>query len=386
MPYLTPGEKGRGDAWAADAAAQGRRGTQRILYAGEVAAPAEVARLLGLAEGESVVVRRRLILLDDEPNELTDTYYPVGIARGTGLAGMAKIPGGAVTLLARLGHVGALVREDVTMRHPGHRGAGDPADRTGRTRAPADEGHSRPRRPPVPGRPHGDAGGAPATALRDRDRQRSRIRTARPAHPGTPAFPRPTCVRTAPMLAPMTSAIARASVAARAWSRIRKPHGGGDRGLQAHEDREGGRGQAAQREEFEGVGEDGGQDGDGGAQRERRRGDEPRARFDDPERQEQHRRDGHGQRQPVGLREPPPVRALKTMYRAHIKPAARAKATPSGSRSPKSPPPPRRKTPQRASPAHTMFTARRDARTESTSGPSTSRVTAGPRGIRARDW
>lgn len=118
MPYLTPGEKGRGDAWAADAAAQGRRGTQRILYAGEVAAPAEVARLLGLAEGESVVVRRRLILLDDEPNELTDTYYPVGIARGTGLAGMAKIPGGAVTLLARLGHVGALVREDVTAGTP----------------------------------------------------------------------------------------------------------------------------------------------------------------------------------------------------------------------------------------------------------------------------
>lgn len=59
MPYLTSREKGQGDAWGADAAAQGRRGTQRILYAGEVQAPAEVARLLGLAEGEPVVVRRR---------------------------------------------------------------------------------------------------------------------------------------------------------------------------------------------------------------------------------------------------------------------------------------------------------------------------------------
>ncbi len=118
MPYLTPREEGQGDAWGADAAAQGRRGTQRILHAGEVAAPAEVARLLGLAEGEAVVVRRRLILLDDRPNELTDTYYPVGIARGTGLAGTAKIPGGAVTLLARLGHVGAVVREDVTADNP----------------------------------------------------------------------------------------------------------------------------------------------------------------------------------------------------------------------------------------------------------------------------
>ncbi|EMF51094.1 UTRA domain-containing protein [Streptomyces bottropensis] len=118
MPYLTPREKGQGDAWGADAAAQGRRGTQRILYAGEVAAPAEVARLLGSTEGEPVVVRRRLILLDDRPNELTDTYYPAGIARGTALAGTARIPGGAVTLLARLGHIGALVREDVTADNP----------------------------------------------------------------------------------------------------------------------------------------------------------------------------------------------------------------------------------------------------------------------------
>ncbi|MBZ3908062.1 GntR family transcriptional regulator [Streptomyces griseiscabiei] len=118
MPYLTPREQGQGDAWGADAAAQGRRGTQRILYAGEVGAPAEVARLLALTEGEDVVVRRRLILLDDQPNELTDTYYPVDIARGTRLAGTARIPGGAVTLLAALGHVGALVREDVTADNP----------------------------------------------------------------------------------------------------------------------------------------------------------------------------------------------------------------------------------------------------------------------------
>ncbi|MEU0214482.1 UTRA domain-containing protein [Streptomyces sp. NPDC006265] len=118
MPYLTPREQGQGEAWSEDAAAQGRRGSQRIVHAGEVPAPAEVARLLGVPDGEPVVVRRRLILLDDEPNELTDTYYPVAIARGTPLAGTAKIRGGAVTLLAELGHVGALVREDVTAGLP----------------------------------------------------------------------------------------------------------------------------------------------------------------------------------------------------------------------------------------------------------------------------
>ncbi|MGA5894679.1 GntR family transcriptional regulator [Streptomyces venetus] len=120
MPYLKPREQGQSDAWNADAAAQGRRGTQRIVHAGEVPAPSEVAQLLGISDGELVVVRRRLILLDDEPNELTDTYYPAAIARGTPLAGTAKIRGGAVTLLAELGHVGALVREDVTADLPGN--------------------------------------------------------------------------------------------------------------------------------------------------------------------------------------------------------------------------------------------------------------------------
>lgn len=38
--------------------------------------------------------------------------------RGTGLTGTAKLPGGAATLLARLGHVGVLVREDVTAGMP----------------------------------------------------------------------------------------------------------------------------------------------------------------------------------------------------------------------------------------------------------------------------
>nr|WP_127892708.1 UTRA domain-containing protein [Streptomyces sp. S10(2018)] len=118
LPYLTPQEKGDGDAWAAEAEAQGRRGTQRILHAGEVPAPAEVARLLGVDEGEPVVVRRRLILLDEMPNELTDTYYPLAIAQGTALARTAKIRGGAVTLLAELGHIGVLVREDVTAKMP----------------------------------------------------------------------------------------------------------------------------------------------------------------------------------------------------------------------------------------------------------------------------
>jgi GntR family transcriptional regulator len=117
-PYVSPVPPGQGDAWGAQAAAKGRKGTQRIVHAAEVAAPAEVGALLGLAAGRQVVVRRRVMYLDGEPVELTDTYYPVGIARGTPLAGTAKIKGGAVTLLAALGHTGTRVREDVYARLP----------------------------------------------------------------------------------------------------------------------------------------------------------------------------------------------------------------------------------------------------------------------------
>ncbi|MFJ6751522.1 UTRA domain-containing protein [Streptomyces sp. NPDC091266] len=118
MPYLAPREAGRPDAWGAETAARGRRGRQRIAHAGEIAAPADIAAILGIAEGEDIVVRRRVMYLDDVPCELTDTYYPAPIARGTRLAGTAKIPGGAVSLLAELGFVGVRVREDVRARMP----------------------------------------------------------------------------------------------------------------------------------------------------------------------------------------------------------------------------------------------------------------------------
>ncbi|MFC5151277.1 UTRA domain-containing protein [Streptomyces amakusaensis] len=118
MPYLTPPSGKAGDVWATEAASRNRKGTQRVIDAGEAAAPSDVARLLRVAEGATVVVRRRMMLLDDRPCELTDTYYPAHIGAGTRLAKTAKIPGGAVALLAGLGHVAARALEDVTARMP----------------------------------------------------------------------------------------------------------------------------------------------------------------------------------------------------------------------------------------------------------------------------
>lgn|GEM_PF-1426121 len=118
VPYLAPRAPGQPDAWSAETAAKGRRGSQRIVQAGEVAVPGEIAELLGVAQGDCVVVRRRVMYLDGRPCELTDTYYPPAIAQGTRLAGTAKIAGGAVTLLAGLGYVGVRAREDITARLP----------------------------------------------------------------------------------------------------------------------------------------------------------------------------------------------------------------------------------------------------------------------------
>jgi DNA-binding GntR family transcriptional regulator len=112
-PYIHPNQ---GDAWGKEGAAQGRTGTQRILFAGEAPAPDEVASALGVQLGQTVILRRRLILLDDIPVELADSYWPLAVAAGTALASPGKVKGGAPTLLAELGCKPAAVMENVRTR------------------------------------------------------------------------------------------------------------------------------------------------------------------------------------------------------------------------------------------------------------------------------
>jgi DNA-binding GntR family transcriptional regulator len=85
-----------------------------LAFVGEIDPPEAVARDLGIPEGERAIVRRRVMLLNDKPVELTDSYYTTSVAAGTALATPRKIPGGAVKLLADLGYVGATVQESVT--------------------------------------------------------------------------------------------------------------------------------------------------------------------------------------------------------------------------------------------------------------------------------
>ncbi len=115
-PYLTPRTTGQSDAWTEETARQGRRGTQELREVAEIVPPAEVARALALAEGEQAIVRRRLMRLDGQPFELTDSYYPQAIAAGTPLAEPKKIKGGAPAVLSELGKRPHRIREDVSTR------------------------------------------------------------------------------------------------------------------------------------------------------------------------------------------------------------------------------------------------------------------------------
>jgi len=112
-PYLLPRHPGEVDAWTQEA---GQRGTQRLVEVTTKLPPTEIREALHLDNHETAVARRRIMLLDGQPVELTDSYYPQRIAAGTPLAEHAKIRGGAPTLLGNLGHHAHRVTEDVEAR------------------------------------------------------------------------------------------------------------------------------------------------------------------------------------------------------------------------------------------------------------------------------
>ena len=164
LPYVT-GEPG--DAWAAEAKAHGGKGTQRLVTVDTQPAPEAVASALKLQPGEQVVVRSRVILLDDHPVELVDSYYPASIARDSRLAETTKdsrrrrrppgISGLPVSASGRRRH-----------RTPGNPGGG----RGVRTEASGGGGRALPsdplrQRPAGRGQRHDLAGRSPQTALRN---------------------------------------------------------------------------------------------------------------------------------------------------------------------------------------------------------------------------
>ncbi|GGV51306.1 GntR family transcriptional regulator [Streptomyces spectabilis] len=102
--YMPPAPEGAAYSWITEAAKRDQQGSTRLLDVTEVEPPAQVAEALGIAEGETAVMRYRLMQLNSDPAELVRSYYPADIARGTALAHKRRIKGGSPTLLAEMGY------------------------------------------------------------------------------------------------------------------------------------------------------------------------------------------------------------------------------------------------------------------------------------------
>lgn len=99
-------ERGRRDetgaaTFNAEIARQGRIGRQDIYEVETVSADAESAGWFDVEEETPLLVRRRLMLVDEEPYQLGDSYYEYELVKDTKIAGSEPIEEGALTVLER---------------------------------------------------------------------------------------------------------------------------------------------------------------------------------------------------------------------------------------------------------------------------------------------
>jgi GntR family transcriptional regulator len=102
--YMPPAASGEPYRWITEAGKRSQRGSTKLLKVEVVVPPRAVAASLKLREGEQALLRKQVLLLDDEPAELTRSYYPLELAEGTAMMEPRKIRGGTPTLLSDLGY------------------------------------------------------------------------------------------------------------------------------------------------------------------------------------------------------------------------------------------------------------------------------------------
>jgi GntR family transcriptional regulator len=85
----------------AEIARQGRIGRQDIREVGPIPADAETAKWLGVQVGTELLVRRRVMLVDEEPYQLGDSYYRYETVRDTPIAQAAPVEEGVLSVLER---------------------------------------------------------------------------------------------------------------------------------------------------------------------------------------------------------------------------------------------------------------------------------------------
>ncbi|MFG2571586.1 GntR family transcriptional regulator [Streptomyces sp. NPDC048481] len=115
---MAPNAPGEPYRWLTEAAKHGTHARTELLDVIETRPPADVRAALGLPPDGTAVLRRQILLVDDEPAELVEAYYPPDIARGTPLAERRRIRGGAPALLAAQGHPPRRSTDRVSARVP----------------------------------------------------------------------------------------------------------------------------------------------------------------------------------------------------------------------------------------------------------------------------
>ncbi|MEC4016965.1 GntR family transcriptional regulator [Streptomyces sp. H27-D2] len=116
--YMPPSRTGEPYAWMPEAAARSMTGASRILEVAELQPPRDIAQALELPADKRAVLRRRLLLLDEEPAELVHSYYPADLAVGTRLTDRRRIRGGSPTLLTELGYPPRRFVDRISVRPP----------------------------------------------------------------------------------------------------------------------------------------------------------------------------------------------------------------------------------------------------------------------------
>jgi GntR family transcriptional regulator len=116
--YMAPAGTGEPYRWLTETAKGGAQAHSALLEVAECRPPADVSAALGLPESGTALLRRQLLMVDDEPVELVASYYPLEVVRGTAMTQRRRIPGGTPTLLADLGYPPRLSVDRVSARVP----------------------------------------------------------------------------------------------------------------------------------------------------------------------------------------------------------------------------------------------------------------------------
>ncbi|MGW5003265.1 GntR family transcriptional regulator [Streptomyces hydrogenans] len=97
--------------------AQGLKGVMKTVSVDEVHAP-DVAVLLGLAEEDALICRRREAHIENQVVQFQDAWYPLDVARAAGLDQPGKVVGGIYGALAAAGLAAVEADERVAARMP----------------------------------------------------------------------------------------------------------------------------------------------------------------------------------------------------------------------------------------------------------------------------